>query len=63
VYAIEPDDVIELAREIAADNGFGERIEFIQAISTEVELPRAGRRSRRRDPRGVAPVWPQSSRR
>ena len=39
VYAIEPDDVIELAREIAADNGFGERIEFIQAISTEVELP------------------------
>lgn len=39
VYAIEPDDVIQVARQIAADNGFSDRIEFIQDISTKVELP------------------------
>ena len=39
VYAIEPDDVIQVARQIAADNGFSDRIEFIQDISTQVELP------------------------
>jgi protein arginine N-methyltransferase 1 len=38
VYAIEPDDIIELAREIARANGCADRIEFIQAISTEVNL-------------------------
>src|SRR5437899_507972 len=30
VYAVEPDDVIYLARQLAADNGFSSRIEFIQ---------------------------------
>jgi protein arginine N-methyltransferase 1 len=39
VYAIEPDDAIQVAREIAAANGYADRIEFIQAISTEVTLP------------------------
>jgi len=39
VYAIEPDDVIQVARDAVADNGFSERIEFIQAFSTEIDLP------------------------
>ena len=39
VYAIEPDEVIEIAREIAEANGYAERIEFIQDMSTRVTLP------------------------
>ena len=39
VYAIEPDDVIQLAREAAAANGYSDRIEFIQDFSTHLELP------------------------
>jgi protein arginine N-methyltransferase 1 len=39
VYAIEPGDVIQVAREIAVSSGCGDRIEFIQALSTEVTLP------------------------
>lgn len=39
VYAIEPDDAISVARESAAANGFSERIEFIQDLSTRVTLP------------------------
>ena len=39
VYAVEPDDVIQLARQVAADNGYSNRIEFIQAMSTEIDLP------------------------
>ena len=39
VYAIEPDDVIQVAMEIAAANGCADRIEFIQAMSTSVTLP------------------------
>jgi protein arginine N-methyltransferase 1 len=39
VYAIEPSDAIQVAREIAAANGFAERIEFRQAMSTEITLP------------------------
>jgi type I protein arginine methyltransferase len=39
VYSVEPDDVIELARQLAADNGFSNRIEFIQAMTTEIDLP------------------------
>ncbi len=39
VYAIEPDDTIQVAREIAAANGCAERIDFIQAVSTKVTLP------------------------
>lgn len=38
VVAIEPDDVIELARELASDNGYAESIEFIKAASTDVTL-------------------------
>ena len=39
VYAIEPEDVIQVAGEIAAANGCADRIEFIQAMSTSVALP------------------------
>jgi len=38
VYAIEPGDVIQAARQAAAANGFADRIEFIQGISTRVDL-------------------------
>jgi type I protein arginine methyltransferase len=39
VYAIEPDDAIQVAREMAAANGCADRIEFIQSLSTQVTLP------------------------
>jgi len=39
VYAIEADDVIQVAREIAAANGCAQRIEFIRGLSTQVSLP------------------------
>lgn len=39
VFAIEPGNAIQVAREIAAANGFADRIEFIQAASTDVSLP------------------------
>jgi type I protein arginine methyltransferase len=39
VYAIECDEIIELARQIAKDNGCQDRIEFIRDLSTRVELP------------------------
>ena len=39
VYAVEPDDAIQVAREIAAANGFADRIEFIQDLSTRITLP------------------------
>src|SRR5882672_2715616 len=42
VYAIEPNDAIEVAREIAAANGYTDRIEFHQAVSTDVTLPERG---------------------
>jgi protein arginine N-methyltransferase 1 len=39
VYAIEPNDVVHLAREVASLNGFAEHIDFYQDISTNVTLP------------------------
>ncbi|HWR13934.1 MAG TPA: 50S ribosomal protein L11 methyltransferase [Terriglobales bacterium] len=39
VFAIELDDVINIARECAVANGFEERIEFFQKNSTEINLP------------------------
>jgi type I protein arginine methyltransferase len=39
VYAVESEDVIQLARETASDNGFSSRIEFVQGLTTEIELP------------------------
>lgn len=39
VYAVEPDDAILLAREIAQANGLAERIQFINKLSTDIDLP------------------------
>lgn len=39
VYAVEPDDVIQVARELAEVNGLGERITFLQGLAADVELP------------------------
>ena len=39
VYAVEPNDAIHLARELAQLNGFSDRIEFFQDISTHITLP------------------------
>ena len=40
VYAVEPENVIGLAREIAAANGCADRIEFFDKLSTEITLPK-----------------------
>jgi protein arginine N-methyltransferase 1 len=39
VYAIETEDIIEVAGQIALANGFVERLQFFQADSRNVELP------------------------
>ena len=39
VYAIEPANAIQVAKEIAVANGYADRIKFIQDLSTEVTLP------------------------
>ena len=39
VYAVEPNNVVGLAREAAAANGFTDRIEFFEKLSTEISLP------------------------
>lgn len=39
VYAIEPDDVVQLAREAAIANGFANRMTCLQDISLHVQLP------------------------
>lgn len=38
VYAVEPSNVIGLAREAAVANGFADRIEFFEKLSTEITL-------------------------
>ena len=39
VYAIESGPILEAARELASDNGFAERIEFIEVWSKDVDIP------------------------
>jgi protein arginine N-methyltransferase 1 len=39
VYAIEPNDAIDIARKVVADNRLTERIELIKDVSGNVELP------------------------
>jgi protein arginine N-methyltransferase 1 len=39
VNAIEPNDAIHLARVLARENGFADRIEFFQDVSSHVSLP------------------------
>jgi protein arginine N-methyltransferase 1 len=38
VYAVEPSDAIQVAREIVAGNGYADRVRFIQDRSTRVSL-------------------------
>jgi len=40
VYAVEPSDTIQAAREVARASGYGDRIEFLQELSTRIDLPR-----------------------
>src|SRR5216684_2505360 len=39
VYAIEPDEIIQVARTIAAANGCADKIEFFEEVSSRVTLP------------------------
>ena len=39
VYAVEPDDSIQIARELATANGYGDRIVTIQDVSSNITLP------------------------
>lgn len=39
VYAIEPAEIVQVAREVAAANGCAERIEFFEQLSHQVILP------------------------
>jgi protein arginine N-methyltransferase 1 len=39
VYAVEPESIIGLARQCAAANGFADRIEFFESLSTEITPP------------------------
>ena len=39
VYAVEPDEAIHVACQIAAENGYADRITFIQEFSTHITLP------------------------
>jgi type I protein arginine methyltransferase len=39
VYAIEPSNAIWVGKEIATANGFSNRIQFFQKLSTQVEVP------------------------
>ena len=39
VYAVEPNDTIQVAKDLALANGYLDRIEIIQDLSTKVNLP------------------------
>ena len=39
VYAIEPSEIIQVAREVAAANGYADKIEFFEQFSNLVTLP------------------------
>src|SRR5215213_1112919 len=58
VYAVEPDNVIGLAREAAAANGFADRIDFFEKLSTEISLPEPASLIVS-DLRGVVPFFQQ----
>ena len=56
VHAIEPNTVIQVAREIVRANGFSQRVTFHQAMSLQVELPEPCD-VLVTDPRGVLPLY------
>ena len=39
VYAVDSEEIVHFARELAAANGFAERMEFIQSDSRKLQLP------------------------
>jgi protein arginine N-methyltransferase 1 len=55
VHAIEPNPIIQVAREIVQANGFADRVAFHQAMSFDVELPQPADVVVT-DPRGVLPL-------
>lgn len=59
VYAVEPENIIGLAREAAATNGFSDSIEFFEQLSTEITLPEPATIIIS-DLRGVLPWFEQS---
>jgi len=59
VYAVEPEGIIGLAREAAAANGFADRIEFFEKLSTEITLPEPATIIIS-DLRGVLPLFEQN---
>lgn len=56
VYAIEPSDAIQVGKEIAKANGYTEQIEWIQKLSTQVQLPELADVIIS-DLRGILPLW------
>ena len=59
VYAVEPENIIGLAREAAAVNGFSDRIDFFEKLSTEVTVPEPATIIIS-DLRGVLPLFEQN---
>jgi len=55
VHSIEPNPIIQVAREIVQANGFSDRVFFHQAMSFDVELPQPADVVVT-DPRGVLPL-------
>jgi type I protein arginine methyltransferase len=58
VYAVEPSPVIQVAREIAAANNCADKIEFIENLSTRIDLP-AKADVIISDLRGILPLFEQ----
>ena len=59
VHAIEPNPIIQVAREIVHANGFSQQVTFHQAMSFQVELPERCD-VLVTDPRGVLPLYEQA---
>src|SRR5439155_6787570 len=58
VYAVEPSSAIAIAEEAARANGFADRMECIQALSTDIRLPQKADVIVS-DLRGVLPLFQQ----
>lgn len=58
VYAVDPSGAIATARQVAADNGVADRIDFIQDVSTRITLPERAT-VMIADVRGVLPPFQQ----
>jgi protein arginine N-methyltransferase 1 len=58
VYALESSHIIQVAKDAAVDNGCSDKIEFIQDLSTRIDLPELGDVIVS-DLRGVLPLFQQ----